>query len=91
MTHWLAIPISFYHVIARLMGIAMQYARVEEVDDLLAGANFAPCSLVSEHDCINHCSGLSDLLGRNLLIENCGRDALVHVTPLKNGTKTMEP
>lgn len=43
--------IGLYDVVARLMSLALQYgAPLEKVGDLLAGAKFAPCGLISGHD-----------------------------------------
>ncbi|MHC9062212.1 TSCPD domain-containing protein [Nitrospira sp. CMX1] len=75
--------IALYDVIARLMSIALQYgAPLEQVGDLLTGAQFAPCGPVSGHDRLKHCSSLPDLIGRHLLVEYCGRDELAHVPSL---------
>jgi hypothetical protein len=71
--------IGLYDVIARLMCLALQYgAPLENVGDLLADAKFAPCGPVVGHDRIKHCSSLSDLIGRHLLVEYCGRAELAH-------------
>lgn len=73
--------IALYDVIARLMSVALQYgASLEKLGDLLTGAKFAPCGLVSGHDPLKHCSSLPDLIGRHLLVECCGWDELAHVT-----------
>ena len=74
--------IALYDVIARLMSVALQYATLEKLDDLLTGAQFAPCGPVSGHDRLKHCSSLADLIGRHLLVEYCGRDELAHVPRL---------
>jgi hypothetical protein len=72
--------IGLYDVIARLMSIALQYgAPLEKLGDLLAGAKFAPCGLVSGHHRLKHCSSLPDLIGRHLLVEYCGRHEMGHV------------
>ena len=72
--------IGLYDVIARLMSLALQYnAPLEKVGDLLAGAKFEPCALVSGHDRLKHCSSLPDLIGRHLLVEYCSRHELGHV------------
>ena len=72
--------IGLYDVIVRLMSLALQYnTRLKKVSDLLAGAKFEPCSPVSRHDRLKHCSSVPDLIGRHLLIEYCGRDDLAHV------------
>lgn len=72
--------IGLYDVIARLMSIALQYgAPLEQVGDLLTGAQFAPCGPVSGHDRLKHCSSLPDLIGRHLLIQYSGREELAHV------------
>ena len=64
--------IGFYDVIARLMSLALQHgAPLEKVVDLLAGAKFAPCSPLSGHARIKHCSSLPDLTSRHLLVK-CG-------------------
>lgn len=79
--------IGLYDVIARLMGLALQYgALIETVGDLLAGAKFAPCGPVSGHDRLKHCSSLPDLIGQHLLVEDCGRDELAHVKNLVRGS-----
>ena len=63
--------ISLYDVIARLTNLALQYgARLEKVSDLLASAQFAPCSPVSGHDHLKQCSSLLDLIGRHLFLGN---------------------
>ena len=72
--------IGLYDVVARLMSLALQFgAPLEKVGDLLARAKFEPCSLVSGHDRLKHCSSLPDLIGRHLLVEDCGREELAHV------------
>lgn len=73
--------IGLYDVIARLMSIALQYGAppLEKLGDLLAGAKFAPCGPVSGHDRLKQCSSLPDLIGRQLLVEYCGREELAHV------------
>ena len=76
--------IGLYDVIARLMSLALQYgAPFEKAGDLLAGAKFEPCGTVSGHDRLKHCSSVSDLIGRHLLVEYCKRDDLAH-SPLSN-------
>lgn len=42
--------IGLYDVIARLMSLALPYALLEKVSDLLAGVKFKPCRLMSGHD-----------------------------------------
>ena len=72
--------IGLYDVVPRLMSLALQYgAPLEKVGDLLAGAQFAPCGLVSGHAHLKHCSSLPDLIGRHLSVEYCGREELAHV------------
>ncbi len=71
--------IGLYDVIARLMSLALQYgAPLEKLGNLLAGAKFAPCGHVAEHDRITHCTSLPDLIGWHLLVEYCGREDLAH-------------
>ncbi|BFU94303.1 MAG: hypothetical protein NTNFB02_10250 [Nitrospira sp.] len=65
--------IGLYDVIARLMSIALQYgAPLEQLGDLLSGAQFAPGGPVSGHDRLKFCTSLPDLIGRHLLVEYCG-------------------
>lgn len=70
--------IGLYDVIARLMSLGLQYAPLEKIGDLLAGAKFAPCGPMSGHDRLKQCPSLPDLIGRHLLVEYCGRDDLAH-------------
>ncbi len=72
--------IGLYDVIARLMSVALQYgASLEQLGELLAGAQFAPCGPVSGHDHLKSCTSLPDLIGRHLLVEYCGREDMAHV------------
>ena len=72
--------IGLYDVIARLMSLALQYgAPLEKVVDLLAGAKFAPCSPLSGHARIKHCSSLPDLTSRHLLVKVMRTPTVDHV------------
>lgn len=71
--------IALYDVIARLMSVALQYASLEKLGDLLTGAQFAPCGPVFGHVRLKHCSSLPDRIGRHLLVDYCGRDEMAHV------------
>ena len=53
----------------RLMRIALQYASLEKLGDLVSGAQFASCGPVLGHHHLKHCSSLPDLIGRHLLVE----------------------
>ncbi|HSL05955.1 MAG TPA: hypothetical protein VK901_20765 [Nitrospiraceae bacterium] len=62
--------IGLYDVIARLMGLALQYdPPLEHVGDLFAGAKGEPCGPVFVRDGLKHFSSVSDLIGRRLLME----------------------
>lgn len=72
--------IALYDIIARLMSIVLQYdASLEQVGDLLIGAQFAPCGPVSGHDRMKHCSSLPELMGQHLSIEYCGINHLTYI------------
>jgi hypothetical protein len=61
--------IDLYDVIARLMGLGLQYGTspLEEVGDLLAGAKFEPYGPVVGHDRLKSCTSLPDPIGRHLV------------------------
>ena len=74
--------VGLYDVIARLISIALPYgAPLGKVGDLLTGAQFAPCGPVSGHDHLKSCTSLPDLIGRQLLVEYCGRHELGIASP----------
>ncbi len=69
--------IALYDVIARLISMALQYSEaLEQVGDLLTGAQFAPFGTVSGHDRLKRCSSLPDLIGRHPSVNYCGREEL---------------
>jgi ribonucleoside-diphosphate reductase alpha chain len=81
--------VSLYDVIARLSSLAVQYgAPLEKVADMLHGVKFEPCGPVSGHPRIKFCESLPDLIGRHLLVENCGRNDLAHAAA--NPTKSEQ-
>lgn len=72
--------IGRYDVIAYLMSLAPQYGTsLEKLADLLTGAQFTLYTPVSDHDRPKHCSSLSDLIDKHLLVEYCKRHELRHV------------
>src|ERR1700704_4988320 len=84
--------IGLYDVMARLISVALQYgAPLEQIGDLLAGAQFAPCGPVSGHDHLKSCTSLPDLIGRHLLVEYCGREELAHVSESVSVTDSEHP
>jgi len=78
--------IGLYDVTARLMSIALQHgAPLEQLGDLLSGAQFAPCGPVSGHDRLKACTSLPDLIGRYLLLEYCNREDVAQVASTRSG------
>ena len=80
--------VSLYDVLARLASLSIQCgAPLEKVADMLRGVKFEPCGPVTGHSRIKFCESLPDLIGRHLLVENCGREDLAHVlaTPSAEG------
>jgi hypothetical protein len=83
--------VALYDVIARLMSVPLQYgASLENLGDLLTGAQFSPCGPVSGHDRLKHCSSLPDLIGRHLLVDYCGQEELGHVARVTADTVQAE-
>lgn len=57
--------IALYDAIARLMSVALEYACLEKLADLLTRAQFTSCVPVSGHYRLTQCSSLPNLIGRH--------------------------